>query len=76
MKRLIYLDNAATSFPKPSGVVEAMNYFMNEVGANPGRAGHVRALEADRIVKNTRKSLARLFNIDDPHRIVFSMNVT
>ncbi len=76
MKRLIYLDNAATSFPKPPEVIEAMNHFMTEVGANPGRAGHDRALEADRIVRNTRKSLARLFNIDDPERIVFSMNVT
>jgi cysteine desulfurase / selenocysteine lyase len=76
MKRLIYLDNAATSFPKPPEVIEAMNHFMIEVGANPGRAGHERALEADRIVKNTRKSLARLFNIDEPDRIVFSMNVT
>jgi cysteine desulfurase family protein len=76
MKRLIYLDNAATSYPKPPEVMEAMNHFMTEVGANPGRAGHDRALEADRIVKNTRKSLARLFNIDNPERIVFSMNVT
>jgi cysteine desulfurase family protein len=76
VKRLIYLDNAATSFPKPPEVIEAMNYFMTEVGANPGRAGHDRALEADRIVKNTRKSLAKLFNIDDPGRIVLSMNVT
>jgi cysteine desulfurase family protein len=76
MKRLIYLDNAATSFPKPPEVMEAMNHFMTEVGANPGRAGHDRALEADRIVRNTRKSLATLFNIDDPQRIVFSMNVT
>ncbi len=76
MKRLIYLDNAATSFPKPPEVMEAMNYFMTEVGANPGRSGHDRALEADRIVKNTRKSLASLFNIDDPDRIVFTMNVT
>jgi cysteine desulfurase/selenocysteine lyase len=76
MKRLIYLDNAATSFPKPPEVIEAMNHFMTEVGANPGRAGHDRALEADRIVRNTRKSLARLFNIDDPDRIVFAMNVT
>ena len=76
MKRLIYLDNAATSFPKPPEVIEAMNHFMTEVGANPGRAGHDRALEAGRIVENTRKSLSKLFNIDDPDRIVFSINVT
>jgi len=76
MKRLIYLDNAATSFPKPPEVVSAMTYYMTEVGANPGRAGHDRAVEADQIIKNTRKSLAELFNIADPSRIVFSMNVT
>jgi cysteine desulfurase / selenocysteine lyase len=76
MKRLIYLDNAATSFPKPPEMIEAMNHFMTDVGANPGRAGHERALEANRIVKNARKSLARLFNVEDPDRIVFSMNVT
>ncbi len=76
MKRFIYLDNAATSFPKPPQVIEAMNRFMTEVGANPGRAGHHKAIEADRIVENTRKGLATLFNIPDPSRIVFSMNVT
>ena len=76
MKRFIYLDNAATSFPKPPEVIEAMNRFMTKVGANPGRAGHHKAIEADRIVENARRSLATLFNIPDPNRIVFSMNVT
>jgi cysteine desulfurase / selenocysteine lyase len=76
MKRLIYLDNAATSFPKPSAVMEAMKYFLEEVGANPGRAGHYKAVEADTIVENTRRSLATLFNIGNPERIAFSMNVT
>ncbi|MBW1780434.1 MAG: aminotransferase class V-fold PLP-dependent enzyme [Deltaproteobacteria bacterium] len=76
MKRFIYLDNAATSFPKPPQVIEAMSRFMTEVGANPGRAGHQKAIEADRIVETTRKALATLFNIPDANRIVFSMNVT
>jgi cysteine desulfurase/selenocysteine lyase len=76
MKGLIYLDNAATSFPKPPQVVEAMVYFMNCVGANPGRAGHPLALEAERIVQAARDNLARLFNIDDTSRISFALNVT
>jgi len=76
MKRFIYLDNAATSFPKPPQVIAAMHRFMTEVGANPGRAGHQKAVEAGRIIENARKSLAALFNIADPNRIVFTLNVT
>jgi len=75
-RRLIYLDNAATSFPKPPEVLKAMSYFMEEVGANPGRSGHPLAREADRIVLTARRNLARLFNITDPLRIVFTLNVT
>ncbi len=76
MTKTIYLDNAATSYPKPPQVVEAMVYFMNEVGANPGRSGHRLSVEAERIVQNARKSLARLFNIPDHSRIVFTLNIT
>jgi len=76
MKRSIYLDNAATSFPKPPEVIDAMVYFMKEVGANPGRSGHYKSVEAGTIVENARKGLATLFGISDPKRIVFAMNVT
>jgi cysteine desulfurase / selenocysteine lyase len=76
MKKLIYLDNAATSFPKPPMVLQAMMRFMEEVGANPGRSGHPLSVEASRIVYNTRKSLAGLFHAKDPERIVFTLNVT
>lgn len=76
MKNLIYLDNAATSFPKPPEVLKAMAHFMEEVGANPGRSGHPLSVEASRIVRNTRESLAELFNVKDPERIVFTLNVT
>ncbi|RLB35500.1 MAG: cysteine desulfurase [Deltaproteobacteria bacterium] len=76
MKKFIYLDNAATSFPKPPQVFKAMEHFMKEVGANPGRSGHPLSLEASRIVQNTREKLAALFNIKNPERIVFTMNVT
>ena len=76
MKKFIYLDNAATSFPKPPQVMEAMNHYMKEVGANPGRSGHQLSLDASRIVQHTRESLATLFNSAAPTRIVFTMNAT
>jgi selenocysteine lyase/cysteine desulfurase len=76
MKQFIYLDNAATSFPKPPQVTETMAHYMHNVGANPGRSGHQLSLEAARIVQHTRASLAALFNISDPARIVFTLNIT
>jgi cysteine desulfurase/selenocysteine lyase len=73
---MIYFDNAATSWPKPPEVTEAMVHFMREVGANPGRSGHRLSVEAGRIVYETREALAEFFNIEDPLRIVFGYNVT
>ena len=73
---LIYLDNAATSWPKPPEVTEAMVHFMVQVGANPGRSAHRLSVEAARIVYDTREALAELFHILDPLRIVFGYNVT
>lgn len=76
VKRAIYMDNAATTHPKPRQVIEAMVRFMEEVGANPGRSRHDRSVEAAEIVDHTRRALARLFNISDPKRIVFTLNAT
>ncbi len=73
---MIYFDNAATSWPKPPGVVEAMVHFMDHVGANPGRSGHRLSLEAGRIVYGAREAIADLFNVADPLRVVFGANVT
>jgi len=70
------MDNAATSFPKPPQVVQAMVHFLEHVGANPGRSRHDLSGEASRIVENTRAALARLFNIPDAKRIVFTLNAT
>lgn len=75
-RRLIYLDNAATSWPKPSQVTEAMVHFMRDVGANPGRSAHRLSIAAARIIYQTREALAQLFNIADPLRIVFGPNAT
>lgn len=73
---MIYFDNAATSWPKPPGVMEAIATFGNEVGANPGRAGHRLAVAAGRIVDNAREAVAGIFNAPDPLRVVFGYNVT
>ncbi|MEJ2562219.1 MAG: aminotransferase class V-fold PLP-dependent enzyme [Anaerolineales bacterium] len=75
-EQLIYLDNAATSWPKPISVGAAMAHFLTETGANPGRSGHRMAVDAARIVYETRESVARLFNAPDPLGVIFGSNVT
>jgi cysteine desulfurase family protein len=74
--RSVYLDNAATSWPKPPAVAAAMVRFLHEVGANPGRSGHRRSIQAGRLVEAAREAVAELFNLDDPLRVVFGSNVT
>ena len=76
MDEVIYFDNAATSWPKPPGVMEAMARFLNEIGANPGRSGHRMAVEAGRVVYEAREVIAELFNAPDPLRVVFGLNGT
>lgn len=73
---MIYLDNAATSWPKPPEVTAAMLQFMEQVGGNPGRAGHRLAIESGRIVYAARQAIASLFNAHDPMRVVLGANVT
>lgn len=72
----VYLDNAATSWPKPEAVYQAVDQFMREVGVTPGRGGHRREEEAQRIANEAREALARLFNAPDPQGVVFTMNAT
>ncbi len=72
----IYLDNAATSFPKPESVYRAVLQAMQHIGASPGRGGHRRSLEAARIMFQTREVLSRLFSIRDSSRIIFTHNAT
>jgi cysteine desulfurase family protein len=73
---MIYLDNAATSFPKPERMFREMEAFVRASGANPGRSGHRRALEAEAMIDETRRLLARLFGCPRPERIIFAMNAT
>lgn len=73
---MIYFDNAATSWPKPPEVLEAMTRFLRDVGANPGRSGHRTAVEAGRIVYAAREAVCELVNAPDPLRVAFAANVT
>ena len=73
---LVYLDNAATSFPKPESVYDAVVNAMREDCGNPGRSGHKLSLSAGRIVHEARVLCARLFNAEAPERIVFTANTT
>lgn len=73
---MIYLDNAATSFPKPEEVFRGMDAFVRSSAANPGRSGHRRAVQAEAMINDTRLLLARLLGFSRPERIVFTLNAT
>jgi len=72
----IYLDNAATSWPKPESVYTASDRWQREIGAASGRGVTREANETDRIIAATRKSIAQLIGADEPRRIVFTHNGT
>jgi cysteine desulfurase/selenocysteine lyase len=76
MGDLIYLDNGATSFPKPEVVYTFMDHAYRSFGVNPGRSGYDLCMEAGQLVDDTRKLLTRFLNGDDPNRLVFSYNST
>jgi len=76
MDTLIYLDNAATSFPKPPEVYEFMDHFYRNYGVNPGRSGYDLCLETGAMVEETRQALTRFFNGTDANRLCFSYNST
>jgi cysteine desulfurase family protein len=73
---MIYLDNAATSFPKPEPVYQALDTFARTRLANPGRSSHRMAKEAERSIDNARLALNRFFNGENPDRWAFTHNCT
>jgi cysteine desulfurase family protein len=73
---MIYLDNAATSWPKPPEVLQAMKEYLETIGANPGRSGHALSVDAGRMVFETRVAAADLFGLKDPLAVVFTKNAT
>ena len=76
MENLIYLDNGATSFPKPEEVYTFMDKFYRTHGVNPGRSGYDLSIETGDIVENTRKILTEYFNGSVHNRLIFSLNST
>ena len=75
-ERVVYFDNAATSWPKPPQVQIAMVEFLARVGGSPGRSGHRMSIAASRLIGDARDALAQLFNVADPSRIAFTKNST
>lgn len=73
---MIYLDNAATSFPKPASVYDRIDEVLRTVGGNPGRSSHTMAIEAARVVYNARESVAFLIGAPDSGRVAFTKNAT
>lgn len=84
MADLIYLDNAATTFPKPDVVHDAVHEFYQNYGVNPGRTGCDLAIHAEQVIHGTRKKFSAFFNRSlveagkekDPNRLVFTLNAT
>jgi cysteine desulfurase family protein len=73
---MIYLDNAATSWPKPESVYQTMDEFLRTKGGNPGRGSHSMAVAAREVVEETRMLVARLINAPEKDRIIFTLNCT
>ena len=75
-RRRIYLDNAATSWPKPESVYAIVDRSLRELGAPAGRSAYREANEVERLVTDARKRLADLLGADGPSRVVFTCNCT
>ncbi len=73
---MIYLDNAATSWPKPACTIRAMAQALERCGANPGRAGHALSLSAGRLVESCREEIAGMLGESDASRVAFMSNAT
>ena len=73
---MIYLDNAATSFPKPRRVAEEQMRCMRFYGGNPGRGSHALALAAAEKIYECREEIADLFKVPNPENVIFTMNAT
>lgn len=73
---MIYLDNAATSWPKPPEVLRAMTDVLVRAGGNPGRSGHRLSVSAMRVIADAREGIAGFFGCPDPQRVIFTNNAT
>src|SRR5659263_219739 len=73
---MIYLDNAATSWPKPESVYRTMDQFLREKGGNPGHGSHSLAVAAMGVVQETRTLVARFIRAPEIERVIFTLNCT
>ncbi len=73
---MIYLDNASTSWPKPSALIEEMDIYLKEIGVSPLRGSYSKTEEGDFFISNVRRKLSNLFNINNPNQISFTLNAT
>ena len=76
MIKMIYLDNAATTFPKPIAVTKEVNTALTKYAANPGRSGHVMAMKAGQMIYDCRIAVSKLFNVKNEENVIFTMNCT
>jgi len=75
-KRIIYFDNAATSWPKPESVIHSMKDSLENLGGSPGRSGHILSINSSRMLESVRESLGKYFKYQDTSRIIFTKNIT
>src|SRR3954466_2615593 len=68
------MDNAATTFPKPPAVIEAMQRYASELGASAGRGAYREAIETGGMISECREMLNRLFNGENPDHFIFTLN--
>src|SRR5271155_3264937 len=76
VSRRLYCDHAATSFPKPAGVLEAMVDYATHIGASAGRGGYAEAQASALVLKTCRERLNALFNGENPQHFIFTLNCT
>lgn len=72
--RRLYLDNAATSFPKPPSVLAAMTHYAQAIGASAGRGAYAEAIESGQVLDRARLAIARLINASHPTHVIFTLN--
>ena len=75
-RKEIYVDNAATSYPKPPSVEAALLHFYRDLGASAGRGAYPRAMLTGRMLDETRRLLGQLFNVRKTNQFIFTLNAT
>ena len=72
----VYLDNASTTFPKPSCVADSIYNFITNIGGNSNRSNHSNALESNRLLYNARENVCKLFNFNQVENVIFTNNIS